>query len=283
MAELPPKQEWIRWIIVTLLIPFAGFVWNTVQSHEAERQKEIEHQRANSELVIKLLPSLADQPESRARNIALAVLANLARRDPSSESLNTAVTLALRESDARVQAGSASPSERTAVTQIAIAQDQAALSASGAAPGEGAKPSEPSATPTETGTGSGPEAAAPLRMAASTREARLVVTTPRIYVQIFDESDHGSANELRRWASDEQHWLVPGVENVVATASAKQRPPPQGTPNARVVYFNDSDAPLANEAVAWLRGHGQPEASAQRAKLNAPLGQIEVWYPQRSR
>jgi hypothetical protein len=42
-------SEGVRWIIVTLLIPFAGLVWNEVQKQEVDRQKQLERVRADEQ------------------------------------------------------------------------------------------------------------------------------------------------------------------------------------------------------------------------------------------
>ena len=82
-------NEGARWAIVTLFIPLAGVVWNRVQKYEAdrqleraklsiERQRESDRRRADSELVVKLLPALVADPDSPSRGVALAVLNDLA-------------------------------------------------------------------------------------------------------------------------------------------------------------------------------------------------------------
>jgi hypothetical protein len=59
-------SESVRWIVVTLLIPLAGFVWNEVEKRRVERQGELERARAESEIVIRLLPSLTSPDEADA-------------------------------------------------------------------------------------------------------------------------------------------------------------------------------------------------------------------------
>ena len=107
-------------IIVTLLIPFVGFVWNEVEKHNAERQRVIEDKRAESEIVIKLLPSLAGDPAAPARGIAMAVLSNMAQAGALREELKTAVDLAIKESDERARAGKATESERVGLTDNSL-------------------------------------------------------------------------------------------------------------------------------------------------------------------
>src|SRR5262249_43158462 len=117
-----PSRPWwasegTRWLIVTLLIPFAGVVWNEVQKHEVERQKQLERVRADeqarvvnarseSDIVIRLLPALASGDEaSPMRGVALAVLLNLANRQALSLELVSAVQVAVDTAQHRVREG----------------------------------------------------------------------------------------------------------------------------------------------------------------------------------
>jgi hypothetical protein len=263
-SRWPWTSEAFRWIIVTLLIPFAGFIWNEVQKHDAERQKEIERVRAEeqmrvqnargeSDIVIRLLPALATPDEgSPVRGIALAVLLNLADRDALSPDLVGAAQVAVDASQQRVRDGTATEPERAALSKLAAATDQ--LSAARATDG-------------------GPSTAAP----TSARAFRVEV--PRVYIQIFDEKDRRLAEVLQRWIIDEKRWLAPGIENVVATAARANRTPPRGRESADVRYFNEEDRAQAQEIVEWLAGNDVPGMATRVTNLRAPAGQMEVWFP----
>lgn len=259
-------SEGIRWIIVTLLIPFAGLVWNEVQEREVARQKQLEKVRADeqarvanarseSDIVIKLLPALASGDEaSPMRGIALAVLLNLANRDALSLELLGSVQVAVDTAQQRLREGKATEAERVALSKIAAATDTERSASSSDAP----KPS-PAAAPAQT----------------------FRVQIPRVYVQIFDEADRAAARALQDWIANKQRWLAPGIENVVATAARANKKPPAGTSAASVRYFNDEDRDRANEVANQLRGPGTLNVVVQRSTLKAPAGQLEVWFPVR--
>jgi hypothetical protein len=258
--------EGVRWIIVTLLIPFAGFVWNEVQEREVARQKALEKVRADeqarvanarseSDIVIKLLPALASGDEaSPTRGIALAVLLNLANRDALSLELLGSVQVAVDSAQQRLRDGKATEAERVALSKIAAAADTQRAAVGGEAP----QPQP--ATPAQT----------------------FRVQVPRVYIQIFDEADRASARALQDWIANKQRWLAPGIENVVATAARANRKPPAGGATASVRYFNDEDRARADEVAGQLRATGAPSVVVQRSTLKAPAGQLEVWFPVRS-
>jgi len=255
--------EGVRWIIVTLLIPFAGFVWNEVQKREAERQKELEvvradeqarvaNARSESDIVIQLLPALgSSETNSPLRGIALAILLNLADREALSPELVSAVQVAIDTAQQRVRAGTATVAERAALDKIAATSDQ---------------PDESSARKT------------PLPITPA-RTFRLQV--PRVYIHLFDESDRRAAIALETWIRNDQHWLAPGIENVVASATRASKPRPAGNKVGDVRYFNEEDRARAEEIANWLRRNGIPSATRLVSKAKAPAGQIEVWFPNR--
>ena len=107
------------------------------------------------------------------------------------------------------------------------------------------------------------------------------ISSPRLYVQVFDESQKALADKLRGDYAKERRWLTPGVENVMRTAAARGLKAPAGTANARVVYFSSDDEARARSVVDWLHENGQRDAVAQLSPLKAPPGQIEVWFPNR--
>lgn len=267
-----PSRPWwasegTRWLIVTLLIPFAGFVWNEVQKREVERQKQLERVRADeqarvvnarseSDIVIRLLPALASGDEaSPMRGVALAVLLNLANRQALSLELVSAVQVAVDTAQHRVREGKATDAERVALSKIAAATDR-------------------------TSTGSAP---APLGGGGATTPVQAFrVQVPRVYIQIYDEADRERARALQDFIVNKQRWLAPGVENVVATAARTNRKPPEGTSGWRVVYFNDEDRPRAGELASQIRATGAERVDVQRSTLKAPFGQLEIWSPRRS-
>jgi hypothetical protein len=281
-----------RWLIVTVLIPLAGFGWDRLQERQHQRDKALESERAQdrakaeelrnqSELIIKLLPSLAAEPASPQRAVALAMLADLARHNTGriGDSLFAAVNLAVQETDTRVKAGVATDAERATLTQIAMARDEGVRNPEPtAAPGPAAAPGPgPGAGP-----GPGPEARpAPPQPISEAPTRGYAISTPRLYVHVFDESQQALADKLRADYAKERRWLTPGIENVVRTAAARGIKLPRGTANARVLYFSSDDEARAQSVVQWLRANGLPDAAAQFSKLKAPPGQIEVWFPNR--
>lgn len=260
--------EGVRWLIVTLLIPFAGFVWNEVQKHEVERQKVLERVRADeqtrvanarseSDIVIRLLPALASGDEaSPMRGIALAVLLNLANRQALSLELVGSVQVAVDSAQQRLREGKATPAERAALSRIAAATDR---------PSDGGDEAKPPPAPG----------------GATTAVQAFRVQVPRVYIQIFEDADSDRARELQDWIVSKQRWLAPGIENVVATAARANRKPPLGTSAASVRYFNDEDRSRAEDVATYLRRTGVPEVAVQLVKAKAPPGQLEVWFPKR--
>ena len=279
------SEGW-RWLIVTILIPAAGFGWDQLQERQHARERALESDRAadrakaeelrnQSDLIIKLLPALAAEPASPQRAVALAMLADLARSNTGriADSLFAAVNLAVQETDTRVRAGVATEGERATLTQIAMARDEGVRTPVGAAPDVPSPPHDP-----------GPSAVTTPPPVAAPREVPsrgYAISSPRLYVQVFDESQKALADKLRGDYAKERRWLTPGVENVMRTAAARGLKAPAGTANARVVYFSSDDEARARSVVDWLHENGQRDAVAQLSPLKAPPGQIEVWFPNR--
>jgi hypothetical protein len=303
-GRAPWLGETARWLVVTLLIPFAGFVWNEVQKREAERLQTLEEvkiaeqrvsdqRRADSELIVKLLPALTGDPDSPARSVALAVLSDLAHAGVMGDGMVIAVQTALEDSERRLRAGTATPAERRTLTRIAVNQDRNALAVESAAPQQ----STPNAAAVESTAIASrnlglekaradivAQTARPRTdglTASSARRVTGVVAVPRVYVQIFDEADRAAAERLRGWAQDDKNWLAPGVENVTKTATLRGTRIPRGLDHARVVYFNDGDKERADEVAAWLRKVVSTAVEVVRSTVPAPAGQLEVWYPMR--
>ena len=271
----PTKPGWFasegwRWLIVTILIPAVGFGWDRLQERQLKREKELDRERGaqqqrfedrrnQSELVIKLLPALSSDPGSSQRSVALAVLSDLAQRGAGGDSLFAAVNLAVQESDRRVRSGQASDSERATLTHIAAARDEGLRVDPQAARAEPAPPATEQPRTKD---------AAPRAFA---------IATPRLYVQVFDDSQLAAADKLRNEYANERRWLTPGVEKgTIATPDGKPLP---GNKVIRVDYFNNADEKRANTVVDWLRSNGHPDARAQLSALKAPPGQIEVVFP----
>ena len=282
-SEAPSARGWFvsegwRWLVATIVIPLAGFGWDRLQERQMQREQQLDAARAaqqqafedrrnQSELVIKLLPALAAEPGSSQRNVALAVLSDLAQRGAGGDSLFAAVNLAVQETDRRVRSGQASDGERAALTQLAVARDEGIRSDVAADVGAASAASAPVQAIQR-------DAAAPARSFA--------IATPRLYVHVFDDSQLPEADKLRAAYATERRWLTPPAENVVQTALARRSPAPAGSAATRVVYFHADDAARAQTVVDWLRANGQPGAVAQASKLAAPQGQIEVWFPGRA-
>lgn len=247
LKRKPWLGETLRWVVVTLLIPFVGFVWNEYSKRQAARQRDVEQRRADSELVVKLLPALVSDPDSPSRAVALAVLVDLQRNGVVGKGMADGIQAALEESERRVREGRASPSEVSALTRIAVTEDKQAVRVAG-------------------------------RAAPTT-----VVEVPRLYIQIYDEVDRVAAEQLRRWARESKRWLAPGIENVTRTAAAKGTQVPRGSADARVLYFNDDDKPRAEAVGEWLREGNPTAVTVTRSDLAASPGQIEAWFPARGK
>lgn len=261
-------METLRWIFGTLLIPLAGIVWNAVQKRDADRQMEIERVRAQeqervanarseSDIVIRLMPALASEETSPTRGIAFAILLNLASREALSPELASAVQVAVDNAQQRVREGTATPAEREALSRIAAVSD--------------------AISPERL------EAVAPGAIAGGERRVTaartLQVEVPRIYIHIFDEAQRPAAVALSRWITGEQHWLVPGIENVTATAERAGGARPRGSGTGEVRFFNEEDQGYAREISAWLGRSGTRSGISKIENLRAPSGQLEVWFP----
>jgi len=270
-----PRPFWsgegIRWAIVTLLIPFAGFVWNLVEKKSADRQhalevqrdsaraeaaRRVESARSESEIVIRLLPSLTS-PDETARGIALAVLLNLASREALSSELIGAVQVAIGVTEKRVTEGTATAAEQTALSNLAMRADASA-------PG----PEQPVDSTT------GPGASRPVPL--------YKVEVPRVYIHIFDEADRPAARQLESWIKTDRRWLAPGIENVVATAARRGSRPPGGTSTIDVRFFHEEDRARAEQIVRYAVAAGNRAVARQVRNTRAPAGQLEVWFPARS-
>jgi hypothetical protein len=278
------SEGW-RWLVATILIPLAGFGWDRLQERQMQREQQLDAARAaqqqafedrrnQSELVIKLLPALAAEPGTSQRNVALAVLSDLAQRGAGGDSLFAAVNLAVQETDRRVRSGQASDGERAALTQLAVARDEGIRSDAATGVAAAVAAASTAAAASESVQAIQRDAAAPARSFA--------IATPRLYVHVFDDSQLPEADKLRAAYATERRWLTPPAENVVQTALARRSPAPAGSAATRVVYFHADDAARAQTVVDWLRANGQPGTVAQASKLAAPQGQIEVWFPGRA-
>lgn len=277
MAETDPTSaraqtfwsgEAIRWVIVTLLIPFAGFVWNRVEKGSAERrhaleeqrdsarseaQRRLESARSESEIVIRLLPSLTSADEA-ARGIALAVLVNLASREALSSQLIGAVQVAISLTEKRVTEGKATPAEQVALSNLAETSD----------------------VPTSDSGKATPASSAP-------RPAPVYkVQVPRVYIHIFDEADRPAARQLESWIKTDRRWLAPGIENVLATAARGSARAPTGSSSVEVRYFNEEDRDRAEQIVRYTISAGRRAVVKRVGNMRVPVGQIEVWFPQQS-
>jgi len=248
------EAEGFRWLVVTLLIPLVGFVWDRVQDRDTARQIELENARGESDIVMKLMPALANTDEASAeQGIALALLLNLANRKALSPELASAVSLAIVAAQERVKEGKASVVEVAALSRIAAATDVT--------------------------TTSGPTTGATRGPSTQTVAQELVVQVPRVYIHIFDPSDQEAATKLQEWIAGDRRWLAPGVENVTTTADRRGGRALEAPPSAQVRYFNGEDVAKADEVAQWLRDHGRPDAQTVKPNLPAPKGQLEVWFP----
>lgn len=263
-----PRTRWTgesaRWLVVTLLIPFAGFVWNEVEKRRIEReaqldrtrldaQQRLESARAESEIVIRLLPSLTSSDEG-PRGVALAILVNLASKQALSPELVSSVQVAIDLATKRVTDGTASAAEQMALTNLA---------ATTYVPTAEQSTTEPGGTP--------PPPPAP----------QYQVRVPRVYLHIFDESDRDAAGQLQTWITSEKRWLAPAIENVVTTAARRNTKPPAASGTAEVRYFYDDDRALADDVASRMRMTGIASRPRQVNNPRAPSGQIEVWFPKR--
>ena len=54
---------------------------------------------------------------------------------------------------------------------------------------------------------------------------------------------------------------------------------PLGSDHYRVVFFNNTAKPRAEEIADWLQKNTSAPVDVKKSALPAPTGQIEVWYP----
>lgn len=157
--------------------------------------------------------------------------------------------MAVSVSEARVSEGTATPVEQRALTRLAERADAPTSDLPAAADADRVSP-----------------------------VARYRVTVPRVYIHIFDERDREAAGRLEDWLTGTRRWLVPGIENVVATALRRKARPPAGTSSIEVRYFHQEDASHAREIARFMGPGTTPKLNTS---LRAPAGQLEVWFPAR--
>lgn len=272
-----------RWVMTVLLLPLLGLCWGLFQNHlakeearlreelaskdraqreslaevERKRNEELSHAQRNAELLVSLVPYLTDA-EPKRQQVALVILGSLSTQQVLPREVEASLVGIVRQLE---QSFSSNPSEDDRKKLELLAGTQARFGSRGTPQAALAPPSS----------GSG-------ALAETTNRAALPISLPRIYIQIYDEPSRKAA-EVLRGALRKAGFLVPGVENVSATALNEGRTAPQAFAKTTVVYFHDEDAELARRVVDQARAQGvaldvQPE---KRALTRAPHNQIEVW------
>lgn len=254
-----------RWLCVTVLLPLLGWIWGQhlerINKEETDRalqlarqEGEIRHraevQRQGIEVLIRLLPDINAEPYSSRQTNALSVMAAMKEAGQLPETL----AAALSSNVERVNAQSNSKG---------IFSDPAARQQSEALAGAFVSSEQISAGAAPTST---------------------LVTSARIYLQIYDETQRSAALSLQQ-SLRSAGFAVPGIENVTATAAARLRPPPTNYGPGTVRYFKARDRDAALQVAALARQAQPPltlevkDLSAQQVFRNVPLGQLELWFP----
>jgi hypothetical protein len=248
-------QEW-KFLLTALIIPLLTYMWGEHQKEvaqiaaagatqaariEAKSHERVEQAQKNSQLLTSLLPYLADtDPTSGRQQLALVIVAHLRTEHAIPEALEAAFRQTVGDVNQRLAAGKAQPSDARALEAVAAAQDRPRVSGSNVVPAAVDVP----------------------------------LGRPRVYIQIARDTDLPRAQELQdKLRAD--GLLVPGIENVTATAKRKGTKPPRPYDVPTVVYFHDADAETARR-VAQQWG---ANAVAKQVSIPAPTGQLECWFP----
>ena len=142
----------------------------------------------------------------------------------------SAVHPALQDSEQRLRAGKATPTERNLLTRIAVPQDvraqaeeRATTKSDEPAPSVAADDASAiaardpgllektnaqitqAASTSQNGTSSAEIRTPSVRVAGAG-----TVAAPRIYIQIYEESKRAAAEKLRDWTQNTKNWLAPG-------------------------------------------------------------------------
>jgi hypothetical protein len=223
--------------------------WFSSQQAEAQRKQElkISVEQKNVDLVIKLLPAFAAEVGAPERVNAVAVMVALEKEGNLSPELRATLDRG------RSQVNEEYDPERGFRTAGARRESEAYASRDGAAPSGG----------------------------ATVQVASL--PGAQVYIQIFAETQRDTA-EAARQAIRNAGVGAPGIENVVNTAEKKNRPPPKGDNQMKLLVFQESAGPIAKRvADAVKKSTGQDVIIDDRWKnksnANVPLGQLELWFP----
>jgi hypothetical protein len=258
-------NENFRWLCVTVLLPLLGWIWgqhlertNKEETDRALRlareEGEIRHraevQRQGIEVLIRLLPDINAEPYSSRQTNALSVMAAMKEAGQLPDTLAAALS-------SNVERVNAQSNSKGLFSDPAARQQSEVLS----------------------GTFISSE-----QVSAGATPATTLVTSARVYLQIYDETQRSAALSLQQ-SLRSAGFAVPGIENVTATAASRQRPPPTNHGPGTVRYFKARDRDAALQVAALARQANPPltlevkDLSAQPVFKNVPLGQLELWFP----
>jgi hypothetical protein len=104
-------------------------------------------------------------------------------------------------------------------------------------------------------------------IAAAAESNPNAATTPRVFIQIYDEEQRAKAREVAQ-ALKSSGLIVPGIERR-----------PEKVDGNQVKYFRREDKDAANKVASIFAGQGFADAKAVFVGgIKAPPGQIEIWF-----
>lgn len=254
-----------RWLATTIAIPLSVAVWGfytnrlAEQEHAAQERASAEQRQQERdmaagqrsvELVIELLPALEKPPGTISRLNAIAVVQTLEKVGKLTPELRAAF--------------------ENGKTQIAALYD----------PKIGF-----------TNPGAQKEAEYLASIAKSDQRYGYIsennsqiggVIGSQVYIQIFSENQKEIAYAVQKAIRDIGVG-APGIENVTATAQARNRTPPNGYKATTLLVFQESAMPTAQRVVdAVKRVSGESVTISPRWDVkefkSVPAGQLELWF-----
>jgi hypothetical protein len=257
------KSDNFKWIVTTLAIPLTVFIWSehakwredqdrksaeasaNIQRERVQRTETAQH---NIDLVIKLLPAISKKTGDPERQNAFLVIKTL---EDVSELPRTLRATILNKAAELGNDVAPDGTYRTAAAR----QDTEALS--------GSNPSS--------------EDIAQNRVAPSS----IVVPGTKAYIQIFSDSQLRTAEELQTIARD-IGIAAPGIENVVMTATKRNRKPPVGYDAPVLLVFKEDDREIADKLAKEVEKRSGIKLTIRYrgdkpAFKNVPAGQVEIW------
>jgi hypothetical protein len=248
------------WWLSAIIIPLTAWIWGVhkerVAAVEADARYKITTSQASTQLVVTVFPYLADtDPSGIKRDLALALLQQMARDRTLAPELEASVRAILSNLTSKVEQNTATAAEVHTLTEYAKRQDDPTLSS--AASDAGTTPSPPPP---------------PLALSAAP-------LPPRVYIQIFGQKDEALASKAKEVLKSAGA-LVPHIEDVEQNAVNGKRVP-IGYEKPTLVYFNDADRSRALAIADALKGAGIGEIivpGEANKRFKVPIGQLELWF-----